>query len=42
VFFTYGADADLDDIFDYIAQDSVENVLGFLEQLQIRINPDIS
>ena len=37
VYFTGSADADLEDILDYIAQDSLENALYFTDQLQSRI-----
>jgi len=37
VYLTKSADADLDEILDYIAEDSLENALNFTDQLQSRM-----
>jgi plasmid stabilization system protein ParE len=37
VYFTQSADTDLDEILEFIAQDSPENALNFIDQLQSRI-----
>ena len=40
--FTKGADQDIDDILDFIAQDSVENAIKFIDNLETRIEKVLS
>ena len=42
VYFTKQADTDIDEIIDYIAQDSLDNAFIFIDQLQRRITSTLS
>jgi len=42
VYFTKQADSDIDDIVDYIAQDSPENAVQFIDKLQKRVESMLS
>jgi plasmid stabilization system protein ParE len=42
VYFTKQADSDIDSILDYIAQDSPENAIRFIDTLQQRIEATLS